>query len=419
MRSITLHNRKYAVGIQWFLSNRKLKTSELRQEARHDESFDMVVFRQRQYGFGSSGGDIRPWRGRRALAAALQVPSPSFLGLFCLEDETGPYWWVFASAQGLILGMGDQAFTSQIEAESWIKSLRGLMDADFEETVTCETPVDSLNWLSPFVPSLPFALPSRRRGSLHPLHPVPSQRRNRIVIAAALGILFLGGYGLKLFFDQRAASQAKEAARTAMLNKEQRRREIQAHPEVHFPRPWREASDVRSTLQAIIPVMLSLPTVASGWVIEGAAYDSKTNQISASWGHRPGADYIRLPPSASLETPQKAVTKIAIPQIHQLQGDALFMRETASQRLYQSTQVIGGRLKLSWHSPERKSIEGIEIISPWQRGQWELSDVPAAIILDQSFPEAFTGLPGLILEQIFQDKEGRWSLKGVVYANPE
>lgn len=417
MRRVSLHNRNWAVGLQWNLNNLKLGIPELRRTARkEDPSLDMVAFRQRQYAFGASHGDFQAWRGVRALASSIQVASSSFVGLFCLEDAEGQFWWVFAMSQSIVVGMGDQVFSTREDAEASIQSLRGLLDSDFEESVICGTVEDSLKWLSPLVPSILFALPSKSGGSLIPLHPVPSQQRNRIVATVTVLLLLAGVYGLKLFLEHQAGKKAVEATRAAMLNKEQRRREILANPEQHFQRPWMAAPDMREAIRAGLKTMLSLPMVASGWVLEGATFDGQA--VNASWGHRPGADYTHLPLGARLENPQKAISRIPVPKVSRLQGTpSVLPREDCTKRLYACTQAMGARLKLTFHAQEKMVIEDVEVVCPWLRGQWELSDVPAAVVLDGSLPEAFIKMPGLMLDSMVQEK-GSWTFKGAIYAIP-
>lgn len=78
---------------------------------------------------------------------------------------------------------------------------------------------------------------------------------------------------------------------------------------------------------------------------------------------------------------------------------------------------MGARLKLTFHAQEKMVIEDVEVVCPWLRGQWELNDVPAAIVLDGSLPEAFTRMPGLMLDSMVQEK-GSWTFKGAIYAIP-
>lgn len=414
MRRVVINKRRWAVGLQWFMGNAKQTAPDLRRAAgKLDHSLDMVAYRQRQYGFAASGGAVRDWLGVRALAAAVRVTSPSFLGLFCLADENGEFWWVFAISQSLIVGMGDQVFQKRAEAEEWIQSLKGLLDSDFAETATCATLDESLRWLTPLISTSPFSRLRSRNGYLQPLQPMPGQRRKLAALGGLAAILLLGGYGIKLFLAHQAGKKAMEATRVAMVNKEQRRQELLAHPERHFPQPWTTAPEMHELVSRGIKALLTLPIAASGWVLERAVFDGEA--VIVTWGHKPGADYVHLPLSARIETPQKAISRLPIPKRRgQRTSSPLLSQEQCTRLLYQGTQLMGVRLRLVYNPPEKKRVDNVEIIAPWARAQWELSDVPAAMLNDAALPELFTHIPGIMLETISMDKNV-WTIKGAVY----
>ncbi len=416
MRRVVINKCQWAVGLQWIMGSAKLSAVELRRNAKkQDPTLDLVAYRQRQHGFAASDGNAQEWVRVRALAASIRVASPSFLGLFCLGDRDSEFWWVFAMSQSLIVGMGDQVFATRAEADAYIHSLRGLLDNDFAETVTCETFEESLRWLSPLITSGPLARFRRRSGYLNPLQPSPGQRRT-IAVAGGLAVLLLvGRYGLKAFLDHQAGKRAVEATRAAMLNKEEHRRELMVHPERYFAQAWATAPDVKESIRNSLGVMLSLPTVASGWALESAICDGHV--VNVSWAHKPGADYVHLPPASRVESPQKAVSRLPIPAPPGPQRPValLLSREESTQRLYQCTQLMGGRLKLAFNAPERRVVDEVEIIAPWIKGQWELSDVPAALVLDASLSDALIRMPGMMLESIAMEKNN-WTFKGAVYA---
>ena len=414
MRRVVINKRRWAVGLQWFMGNAKQTAPDLRRAAgKLDHSLDMVAYRQRQYGFAASGGAVRDWLGVRALAAAVRVTSPSFLGLFCLADENGEFWWVFAISQSLIVGMGDQVFQKRAEAEEWIQSLKGLLDSDFAETATCATLDESLRWLTPLISTSPFSRLRSRNGYLQPLQPMPGQRRKLAALGGLAAMLLLGGYGIKLFLAHQAGKKAMEATRVTMVNKEQRRQELLAHPERHFPQPWTTAPEMHELVSRGIKALLTLPIAASGWVLERAVFDGEA--VIVTWGHKPGADYMHLPLSARIETPQKAISRLPIPKRRgQQTSSPLLSQEQCTRLLYQGTQIMGARLRLVYNPPEKKRVDNVEIIAPWARAQWELSDVPAAMLNDAALPELFTHIPGIMLETISMDKNV-WTIKGAVY----
>jgi len=226
-------------------------------------------------------------------------------------------------------------------------------------------------------------------------------------------MLLLGSYGIKLFLAHQAGKNAMEATRVAMVNKEQRRQELLAHPERHFPQPWTTAPEMHELVSRGIKALLTLPIAASGWVLERAVFDGEA--VIVTWGHKPGADYVHLPLSARIETPQKAVSRLPIPKRRgQQTSSPLLSQEQCTRLLYQGTQLMGARLRLVYNPPEKKRVDNVEIIAPWARAQWELSDVPAAMLNDAALPELFTHIPGIMLETISMDKNV-WTIKGAVY----
>lgn len=417
MRSIVINTKTFAVGLQWFLSKEKHSVQELRNIAAKDSpDWDMAARRARQYALSSSGGDYRDWKNVRSLAAALKMVSPSFLGLFYLSDKHGEFWWVLALYQGLVVGMGDQVFTSRHDAETWIQSLKGLLNTEFEESITCETVDDSLRWLSPLVSGDIFSFfTPQKHGVLFPLKAVPGRRRNRLVAVITIILVLSGGFGVKKFLDHQAGKRAMEAARIALLNKEQRRKDILAHPEQHFPQPWLHAQSVEEQIRNGLSVILALPVAARGWVLAGAAYDGKI--VTATWGHAPGADYLAPPFHARIESPQKAISRHPVQTTLSSQRIlALESRETVTKKLYQCTQLMASKLKLVFSPQEKHIVENIDIVCPWIKGKWEL-EVPSSIILDASFPHFFLNMSGIIFEEVTLNNN-IWIIKGEIYATP-
>ena len=414
MRRVIISKHQLAVGLQWYMGKSKQTITDLRRAAAKQEgSLDMVAYRQRQYCFGSSGGPVREWLGVRALAASVRVTSPSFLGLFCLEDKDGEFWWVFAMSQGLIIGMGDQVFAKRSDAEEWILSLQGLLESGVAETITCETVDESLHWLTPLISIGPLSRLRGRNGYLRALQPIPGQRRTLIVLGSILVIGALGGVGVKIFLKQQAGKRAVEAARIAMINKEQRKKELLEHPEKHFPQPWLTAPDVNEFVLRGTRALLEVPIASSGWVLKEALFNGQS--VIVTWSHEPGADYVHLPSGAKLTKPQEAVSRIKI-QLHHFEHSkiALFSREECSRLLYQGTQILGAKLRLTFTAPEKKKIDKVEITCPWMKGQWELSNIPDAMLKDAALPGVYNTIPGFVPEAMAFNKN-MWILKGAVY----
>jgi len=148
MRELVIGNKRYAVGLHWRPDSPRPGMEALRREARKlDPVADMVTFRQRQHGFGWSGGDERRWRGVRPLASSLRIPSDGFLGFFRLEDAQGPYWWVFSLFRGQIDVKGDLVFSEQDKAEAWFQGLAGIPETEFESK-RCEDVEESVRWIT-------------------------------------------------------------------------------------------------------------------------------------------------------------------------------------------------------------------------------------------------------------------------------
>ena len=142
--------------------------------------------------------------------------------------------------------------------------------------------------------------------------------------------------------------------------------------------------------------------------------------LTVEWQFQPGADFVRLPPHASLESTRKAVSRIGHqPAFSSREGEThgqLSSRAEIRSHLYQLTQNMGALLNnFQFDKPEQKVIEKITVIAPWQKGKWELKGIPAALLLDESLGRALS-LPGLILREIvFSSSEG-WTMRGDVYA---
>ena len=176
---------------------------------------------------------------------------------------------------------------------------------------------------------------------------------------------------------------------------------------------WESSGAVGPLIEAGVGAILGLPVSVSGWVLDGASFTGK--EVSGWYAHQPGASFLALPVGARLETPQKAVLSrpVRVSPGERLKG--LIAREEASRRLYESAQLLGAHLKLSFAGAQKREVDGIEVWCPWLEGQWELAGVPSLVVSDGSFPEGFTSFPGLTLSSVSYDK-GAWALKGKIYA---
>jgi len=417
MRQITINNNLFAVGFQW-ASSKMLNLQQIRQEAKkQDPAFDVVAFRQRQYGYAVSDGHPEAWLGVRSLAASMRMPATSFLGLFCLHDSDGEFWWVCAFSHGIILGMGDQVFSNREDAEKWILSLRGLLDCEFDEKIICNSVDDSLKWLSPFIKYGVFGrISGRANGYLISLYRTEKQRKKIILLLFCGIVILICIIFIKKFLDHQAGKRAMEAARIAIINKEKRKKEILSNPEQYFEKKWLSVQPFKKSIICGLNAMLALPMFESGWALERAIYDGKT--ITINWNYTPEADFIHLPQNSKIESPTKIISHIATIGIKTTNRDdiSLLNRDQCTRLLYHGVQTLGAHLKLNMNPPEKKKIDDIEISSPWMRWQWELTGIPAAAIIDKLFPETITQLPSITLESIIFEKN-TWTMKGAVYVD--
>lgn len=413
MREIVIGNKRYAVGLHWRPDSPRPGMETLRREARKlDPVADLVTFRQRQHGFGWSGGDERRWRGVRPLASSLRIPSDGFLGIFRLEDAQGPYWWVFSLFRGQIDNKGDLVFSEQGKAEAWFQGLAGIPEKQFESK-RCEDVEESVRWLSALLPTFSLELPFVRGAALTPLRDGYGLRPGMLWAAGGVVVLVCGGFVMKLYLEHEEQERARAAAHMLLVGKEERRREIKAHPEMYFPMQWESSGAVGPLIEAGVGAILGLPVSVSGWVLDGASFTGK--EVAGWYAHQPGASFLALPVGARLETPQKAVLSLTVRVSPGERPKGLIAREEASRRLYESAQLLGAHLKLSFAGAQKRDVDGIEVWCPWLEGQWELAGVPSLVVSDGSFPEGFTSFPGLTLSSVSYDK-GAWALKGKIYA---
>lgn len=419
MRMVLINKRSWAVGLDWSsprmekLSRRRL----LDMAQRIDRSFDMVAVQQRLYGFGSSGGQPEDWSKARSLAAFIQLP-PSFLGLFALEDVQGEsFWWVIGRQNGQNVGQGDAVYVTRQEAEQELKSLNELLDNSIAEVVTQDDPTRSLAWLEPLVHVGPGAV-LRRRGCLESLHEAPG-RVSPAVLGAGLtvGLLIGGGLAFNAWQEHQAQQIALESARLAKLNKEQRRQELLAHPENYFEQIWTQVPLAVDVAVPCMEALLAQPTVANGWMLSEASCAGRT--VSVTWAHQSQADFLSLPAKATLKSPQLAVSRMPLATERKARAGqkypGILTQESATRYLYQITQKAGARLRLTFHKPEKRSIDKVELSSPWVRGEWSLSAVPGSLLQERALWRALSALPGLTLERI-SFKNEVWMLQGNIYA---
>lgn len=418
MRFVVIQNKLWAVGIHWSRAQlHKISRQKLIQKARKlNNLYDLMVFRQGQYGFCSSDGNSE-WSIARSLAAYIQLPATtSIIGLFAMQDTFGePFWWVFAREHGRNIGLGDQVFTSQTEAEAEIRSLQELLGETAPDCITCSTYEDSLAWLAPFTRvSLVSRLQGKGRLELID-HPRSNSLRNWGI---AIGLCCIVGYGVNIWFNYRVEQNALESARESKAQKDARKNDLLADPAKHFSQSWLQKPLADHVAALCVQNMRELPTVANGWLLDTVSC-TEGRALHISWKHEGSADYVALPDNARLQSSKVAVLRLPlsttahIPRIMQ-EHTRLLTEEMGTRHLFQLCQMTGTKLRLSFKPPEKRTIDKVEITAPWVQGTWELSELSGILIEEPSFSQLLAELPGLTLETIAM-KNDSWSFKGHIY----
>ncbi len=415
MRLVEMNRRLWAVGLKWYQipPQKRITLSTLRKEAETmtgGDAPDVVALRPRQYGLGMAG-TWEAWKKAVPLAGGVVRPGVNFLGVFRLRDTLGEsFWWVIAVRQGLISAHADCICESREEADKAVLELKDLL-GEFDEEQDCDSPEASLAWLEPVVKY-------HAKARLHALRVPPSYWRNRLLAAGGIALVIAGAFAGNAYI-RHMEEQRRQISLTLSRQMEQQRRDyMEAHPEEQFAQPWRTSPPVAELAEFCGERLLELPTAASGWKLERAICSG--SMLTVEWQFQPGADFVRLPPHASLESTRKAVSRIGHqPAFSSREGEThgqLSSRAEIRSHLYQLTQNMGALLNnFQFDKPEQKVIEKITVIAPWQKGKWELKGIPAALLLDESLGRALS-LPGLILREIvFSSSEG-WTMRGDVYA---
>ena len=426
MRLVNIKNRLWAVGLYWSkLHVRKVSRADLVKEVQRDgvDLFDVVAFRgQQQHGFGSTAQLGHPWQKALSLAAVLPLPS-IFQGTFALEDVDGkPFWWVISQCDGVLAsGMSDLALSTQKEAEDTALTVSAV-EPDYArgESIVCLTPEESLAWLEPL---LELDVPTRllQRGKLREVQ--ASRKLHPLLIGAGVALLLgVGVWGFNAWMDYRALENARETARLTKMNREQRKLELLARPEDQFDQPWLKAPLADAVATACLPAMHAVPLAYNGWTLGNAACTGR--MINVAWSHATGADYLSLPDRATLKDPKNAVSRVALPVATQGQRQdqkypALAPVELVTRQLYQLCQATGTRLRLHFRAPEKRTIDKVDVVAPWRAGDWELLETPSmlmGLMGDVTLFRQLASIPGLTVELI-QCADGKWSIKGKVYAS--
>ncbi len=426
MRLVTVLNQTWAVGLFWQVrsggpASRAVMLQLAREQAREfsKEGYNCVVTRAQQYGLGQYkiAGARQPLRGACSLAAAIRPSmnaisaisegSDAFVGLFCLGNtpEGEALWWVCAISRGFIAANGDEVFTSREEAELAATDRRKLFGKTTE--IHCETLEETESYLAALLK------PETRVEELFPS--ANKRRMKQFQIAALLALIGcvvggIWGYG---YLQEQAA--AKQQAASAAANARYKR-ELKDSPERFFTMAWQHAPRPAVVGRQCLPAMLGQPFSLQGWTMAEMSCVSDTSGqiLVVQREHTPGASY-NLPPRSRLASAQKLTTNLPLPTLQKREPypyAALPTKEEGAALLYQLTQNIRANLQtLTWENPEQVTQDDLTLVAPWQRGIFELTDIPSAVLPDVCNALDYSGL--VIKAVVYNNKA--WKIQGVSY----
>lgn len=405
--------KSYAVGLWWQVADHPGTRKMLEQARATAQSaggeFNCVVLLPRQYGLGHVDGRIPRVR---SLAASMKPGHASYLGIFRLEEALGDdgLWWVCALRQGMITAEGDRLCTTREEAQRHAHSLREIGGAfDHEETFVSVS--ESTAALEGYLAPASILLGTH---ALRPLNDDADRSRNRKLFAIAAAMLLLLAYGAQQWSIAREEAHQRELAQLAIASREASRKALLASGSQHFGQPWNGQVQPLGRAAQCLSSMMAMPLFASGWKLETVT--CADDAVITRWEHQAGASYTSLPAGSRLDSSTVATGRVVLPPVpDRTATQTLRTVAEASAHLYQLTQDVSAKLRLSFDLPDRKTVDGVELIAPWVRGQWEMSELPHALLQDLALPSNLQNCPGLVLTGIEQ-KGGAWTFKGNIYA---
>ncbi|MDR2893679.1 MAG: type 4b pilus protein PilO2 [Deltaproteobacteria bacterium] len=420
MYTLRIGKHDYAIGIWWLVrpggaASRKIMLNLARETSKKkeylNEHFNYAVIRQHQYGLCYNPLPDKKLNAY-SLAAAIRLTSShkSFIGVFNLGTPGVDLWWMCGISKGIIAAQGDVCFTSKEEAEKAAHSLKQLF-AGVEEVV-CDTLEASLAYLTRLL---------HPENTLEPLFSSKEAQRKKQYI---LGILVLiavasvGGVKIYDMLEEKRIAQERQSRKAAA---EQRKLELQATVDSQFLKAWQTMplpSDAGAQCAASI---LAQPLAVQGWTLKEAICSPSTSagNLVVSLSHNRGAAFLDLP-GLELVSAQEARATFKLPALPRRSPEeykTLMARPDASAFLYDITQKLNANLEdLNWSKPEILQKEGLALVSPWQRGNFKLSNLPATAMLTPEFFRIFNQ-PGCCLNSMrYQANDQSWSIEGVIYA---
>ena len=416
MRYITLGDTLYAVGLLWQThkgpGGRKVLLRQARDVAKEfgAEKFNCVALRTLQFGIGQSP-DL-PLPRAYPLASSLRLQrQESFIGVFHLAES---FWWVCGISRSLIAADGDAFCGSLEEAEATAKDLRSLFgDGEIAYFVT---PEEATSYL------LPLLKPEKR---LEPLvFGTAGQKKLqvRIGMAAAAALTLFGAFWA---YDAYQDHSATNRMRDLLQLKDRARAEMRAHPERHFSQGWLGVPSVMDAGTQCAEAMLAEPLVVQGWSLDEVLC-APGSSVTVSRLHNVGADYINLPPTMRIITPQSSRVSFPLPSLQKIPPFAhteLLPREQATALLYQITQLMHANLEnLNWEQPEKIEEDGQVIFTaPWQKGKFIIGTLPHEYFASRKL-FSILSFPGISVSGInfkHTSNLNLWKIQGVIYAQTE
>jgi hypothetical protein len=271
-----------------------------------------------------------------------------------------------------------------------------------------ETPEASLTYL------LPLLRPETLLRPLDKTERYQRQLRLGLLVAVLVSVICLGGY---LLYSSYQASQKARITAQSLAEMEARKKALLAQSESYFRKTWLDAPNFNRAGEQCAAAVLSLPLAVNAWRIEETVCRPGAF-LQISWTHTKGASFVSPPGEARLVSPQQASENLPLPGLAARASSAefspLLTREQATAALYLITQNLGSQLSLSWDAPEQHQIEEeTTITAPWQRGWFNLSNLPPATLLGPDIFEALA-FPGAVLVSLTR-KNNDLNIEGYIH----
>ncbi len=411
-RLVEIAGRPYLAGLWWQIrsggsAGKKLMLKSARETAAQfeGEAYTHAALRAEQYGLTSHEGEAWPAKTVSLAAALRPVGHDAFLGVFCLGSAE-PFWWLCGILRGLVVADGDEIFASKEEALVAAGSLRLMLESVGLTEVVLDTPEASRDYLAPLL-----GVETPLLGLFQKERPWP------LLIGAAAALLFFLGVGLSWIYGAYQELQEERQRERQLAEKEALRQDVLTHPEKYFRTEWLTAPPFTASGAQCATALLALPVSEKAWRLEEAVC-GPAGRLTVSWAHQKGASFVHLPAGAILAEPERATSDSALsPLPGPLSAPGpLLTRSGATAALYELTQNLSAQLLVSWEPPEEFRIdEKTTLPAPWQRGQFELSRLPAAALLGGDLFAALERHPGSILASLTRNNNDL-IIKGYIYA---